>query len=46
MEYEKSTYCPMFHCIFNAEDEEDGYRCAIGKSCYTCGLFSKAKYCE
>lgn len=41
MEYEKWTYCPMYNCVFNAEDEDNCYRCTIGKSCDTCGMFPK-----
>ena len=41
MKYEKWTYCPMYYCDFNTKDEENYYRCTIGKCCDTCGMFSK-----
>ena len=41
MKQKKWTYCPMYYCAFNAKDEENYYRCTIGKNCDTCGMFSK-----
>lgn len=41
MEYEKWTYCPMYYCIFNTKDKDNCYRCIVGKSCDTCGIFSE-----
>ena len=41
MDYKKWTYCPMYYCIFNTKDNDNCYRCIVGKSCDTCGIFSK-----